>query len=583
MSAKKKAAKAQRAAVKARYNPYVQRIVDDEDLRDNIVQAYESSRDAFGRLNNGKSSARSSCSTTRSCRRTSSRPPSRSATRASCSARHRRSGARAASAGSCCSAIVGGAVALAVSEGLRKKVLDALFGAEEEFEYTSTTTATPSPDHGRDDDLAGRPRNRDCPRGRREPPSRVSMEMHPGQLTIAADTVRALVDAQFPQWRGLPVRGLRTQGTVNALFRLGDRFVARFPLQRGDAGAAAREADAARELAGRTRFATPEPVAIGEPGEGYPMPWSVQTWIEGAVAPPAGSAAFAEDLAELIGDLRAIDTRGRTFSGSYRGGHLPDHDEWMATCLDRSEALLDVPALRRLWAWFRELPRTSPDVMAHGDLIPGNVLVAGGRLVGVIDVGGFGPADPALDLVAAWHLLDDDPRAALREALGSDDLEWARGAAWAFEQAMGLVWYYDRTNPAMAALGRRTLERLVTSPPPTPAHRARTHRRRLALTSPTLHARRSPRPTTHAARATYRPRHTPPTARHHSNATPSRGSPKVARRPRSSRRPHLGGAPSSPARRFARRAPLRRLPTPTTSAAIRLHAPRPVRARVRGG
>ena len=30
---------------------------------------------------------------------------------------------------------------LAVSEGLRKKVLDALFGAEEEFEYTSTTSS----------------------------------------------------------------------------------------------------------------------------------------------------------------------------------------------------------------------------------------------------------------------------------------------------------------------------------------------------------------------------------------------------------------------------------------------------------
>ena len=54
-SAKKKAAKAQKAAVRARYNPYVQRVVDDEDLRSNIVQAYESGRAAFGRLSNGKS------------------------------------------------------------------------------------------------------------------------------------------------------------------------------------------------------------------------------------------------------------------------------------------------------------------------------------------------------------------------------------------------------------------------------------------------------------------------------------------------------------------------------------------------
>ena len=38
--------------------------------------------------------------------------------------------------------VVGAGLALALSEGLRKKVLDALFGAEEEFEYTSTTTPT---------------------------------------------------------------------------------------------------------------------------------------------------------------------------------------------------------------------------------------------------------------------------------------------------------------------------------------------------------------------------------------------------------------------------------------------------------
>ena len=51
----------------------------------------------------------------------------------------------------------------------------------------------------------------------------------------------------------------------------------------------------------------------------------------------------------------------------------------------------------------------------------------------------------------------------LRDVLGPDDAEWERGRAWAFQQAMGLVWYYVRTNPPMADLGRRTLARL-TSP-----------------------------------------------------------------------------------------------------------------------
>jgi aminoglycoside phosphotransferase (APT) family kinase protein len=291
--------------------------------------------------------------------------------------------------------------------------------------------------------------------------------MHPGQLDVAPETVSRLVARQFPQWRDLPVRAVRTQGTVNALFRLGDDLVARLPLvPAGDArGRLEAEAAAAAELLGRTRFATPEPVAIGEPGPGYPLPWSVQTWLPGTVATPDGqSDAFAHDMAEFIAGVRAIDTRGRTFAGDNRGGHLPDHDTWMETCLERSEGFLDVPPLRRMWAAFRELPRESADAMTHGDLIPGNVLVDGGRLAGVIDVGGVGPADPALDLVAAWHLLDPGPRDAFRADLRCGDLEWARGAAWAFEQAVGLVWYYAQTNPPMSHMGRRTLERLVAAP-----------------------------------------------------------------------------------------------------------------------
>jgi hypothetical protein len=41
--------------------------------------------------------------------------------------------------------LVGAGLALALSEGLRKKVLDALFGAEEEFEYTASTTPETTP------------------------------------------------------------------------------------------------------------------------------------------------------------------------------------------------------------------------------------------------------------------------------------------------------------------------------------------------------------------------------------------------------------------------------------------------------
>ncbi|MEV8604212.1 aminoglycoside phosphotransferase family protein [Streptomyces griseoviridis] len=301
------------------------------------------------------------------------------------------------------------------------------------------------------------------------------MTMHPDQLTVAPETVRALLDRQFPEWRDLPVRGVTGAGTANAVFRVGDRLAARFPLEPADVESTRHrleaEADAARALVDGTRFATPEPIALGGPGAGYPLPWSVQTWLPGNVAAdddPGASFAFAGDLADLIEDLRAIDTRGRTFTGTGRGGDLRSHDAWMETCLRNSERLLDVPRLRRLWSALRELPRgTADDVTTHGDLIPGNLLVADGRLTGVLDVGGAGPADPSLDLVGAWHLLETGPRQALRDRLSGDDLAWERGRAWAFVQAMGLVWYYVQSNPVMSRTGRRTLERVLADGTPT--------------------------------------------------------------------------------------------------------------------
>lgn len=305
--------------------------------------------------------------------------------------------------------------------------------------------------------------------------------MHANQLVVAPAAVRELVDAQFPQWRSLPVRRIATQGTVNDIFRIGAELSARFPLKPGDAEATRRrlesEATAARELFGRTRFPTPEPVAIGEPGAGYPLPGSVQTWLPGVVATdedPSDSVAFAHDLAEFITDVRAIGTQGRTFNGHGRGGDLRSHDAWVQTCLRHSEQLLDSARLRRIWTVMRKLPRgKTSDLMTHGDLIPGNLLVSDGRLAGVLDVGGPGPADPALDLVCAWHLLEPKPRQVLRNDLGCDDLEWERGKAWAFQQAMGAVWYYVESNPAMSRMGQRTLERILAdrapAPPPTPA------------------------------------------------------------------------------------------------------------------
>lgn len=294
--------------------------------------------------------------------------------------------------------------------------------------------------------------------------------MHDDELEISADMAGRLVSAQFPDYAGLPVRRVGTHGTVHAVFRIGREVSARFPLRSEDPtvarAALEHEAASARELAGAVSVDVPEPLGIGVPGHGYPLPWSLHRWIPGATATEddhGGSIEFAHDLATLVAEILAIPNRGRSFRGSGRGGDLRDHDWWMRACFDRSEHLLPVERLRATWAHLRPLPRRDPDLMTHGDLVPSNLVVRGGRLAGVLDVGGLGAADPAVDLVVAWHALDDGPRAAFRDRIDVDDLRWQRGMAWAFQQAMGLVWYYETTNPTMSALGRRTLVRIVAA------------------------------------------------------------------------------------------------------------------------
>jgi aminoglycoside phosphotransferase (APT) family kinase protein len=295
--------------------------------------------------------------------------------------------------------------------------------------------------------------------------------MHNDQIHIDAPLVTHLINKQFPQYRGLEVKKLDTQGTVNAIYRLGHELVAKFPLRLIDATLCHEqmqaEAAAMAEISQYTHLPCSQIIAIGQADTSFPMPWVIQNWLEGDIATPSGfacSTILAQDISDLIQSLRSVDTQNRHFEGKGRGGTLTDHDDWISTCLKNSKNLLDVDTLQSIWTRLRQLPQTQADVMSHKDLIPANLLVQHQRLTGLLDCGSFGPADPALDLVAAWHLFDQPQRALIRENLQSSEIEWKRGAAWAFQQAIGLVWYYEKTNPAMSELGKSTLTRIMTDP-----------------------------------------------------------------------------------------------------------------------
>jgi hypothetical protein len=147
MGAKKKAAKAGAAAAAVRHSPYVQRLAEDEELRANLVSAYESARDAVGRLQNGKHPTKQIFDDKKLQKDLKSAAESfKEASVALREAPKKRKKKKGGLGKLVLLGVVGAGLALAVSEDLRKKVLDALFGAEEEFEYTSTTApASPAP------------------------------------------------------------------------------------------------------------------------------------------------------------------------------------------------------------------------------------------------------------------------------------------------------------------------------------------------------------------------------------------------------------------------------------------------------
>jgi type IV secretory pathway VirB10-like protein len=146
MAAKDKLSKAGDAARTAPQTQYIQRLVEDEDLRANLISAYAAARSAYGRMSNGKPAAQAlfedrklqqeltnAANALRQAGSSLREPPK---------AVRRRRGAKRSLA----LIAVGSVLAIALSSGLRSKVLDMLFGAEEEFDYSPTTAPeTPAP------------------------------------------------------------------------------------------------------------------------------------------------------------------------------------------------------------------------------------------------------------------------------------------------------------------------------------------------------------------------------------------------------------------------------------------------------
>jgi aminoglycoside phosphotransferase (APT) family kinase protein len=287
--------------------------------------------------------------------------------------------------------------------------------------------------------------------------------MHP----IDDDLVRRLVAGQFPQWAGLAVERWPSGGTVNAMYRLGDDMVVRLPLVRGGAEDVSMEQEWLPRLAPLLPTRIPEVLGAGEPAQGYLWPWSVYRWLAGE-HPEAGALSepmlLAEDLAAFVAAMRSIALSAAP--KAHRGGPVASLDAETRAAIKELRGIpqedVDCDAAAAVWEEALRAPDwDGPPVWLHADLMPGNLLVDGGRLASVIDFGCTGLGDPACDLFPAWNLLPRDAREVFREALGVDDETWIRGRGRTLSQALIALPYYRRTNPAMAYNARHVIRAVL--------------------------------------------------------------------------------------------------------------------------
>jgi hypothetical protein len=160
------------------------------------------------------------------------------------------------------------------------------------------------------------------------------------RLFVDPETVRRLLEDQFPHWAHLPVAAVTPGGWSNRTFRLGDQMTVRLPSADRYAQGAKKEQGILPRLASGLPVLIPKPIALGDPGAGYPFHWSIMRWIEGetpARAQFGDSATFARDMGGFLRALHRFDASAGPEAGEHsfhRGGSLRVYDAEVKVCFE---------------------------------------------------------------------------------------------------------------------------------------------------------------------------------------------------------------------------------------------------------
>lgn len=293
------------------------------------------------------------------------------------------------------------------------------------------------------------------------------MRMHDDEVEVDDALVRRLLAMQMPELADAPLTMIEPWGTDNAIWRLGDDLVVRLPRIHWATGQIDREALWLPRLAPHLPVALPEPVAVGEPGDGYPYRWAVHRWIPGEAAALRRvdePVTFAFNLAEVVRKLQAVPAEGAPPAAN-RARPLHEYDDSTRRAIDNASHLIDAVAAMAVWEEaLAAPPHEGPPVWVQGDL-EGNCLVRDGRLCGIVDWGSACAGDPAVDVQVVWSpLFTDSSRRVFLDALDVDDATLARSRGAAINQACAALPYYLHTYPLIVERSWHKLSALGVPP-----------------------------------------------------------------------------------------------------------------------
>lgn len=265
--------------------------------------------------------------------------------------------------------------------------------------------------------------------------------MPPATVEVSDAVVRLLLRDQRPDLRDLPlVRA--ANGWDNATFRLGDDLAVRLPRRAEAVPLILHEQRYLPDIARRSPVAVPVPLHAGRPAPDFLWPWSIVQWVPGTAAAdvdPADRGPAAEGLADFLLSLHVPAAAGVPVN-PVRGVPLTDRDSAVVERLGDRERYPQAAALSAIWeralaakAW------DGPPMMLHGDLHPGNILLAG---------------DPAVDLAVGWLMFDAGARHRFLGAFGGTvgGGTWTRARGWALVLSTAMLSNSD-DNPRMFAVG----------------------------------------------------------------------------------------------------------------------------------